>query len=74
MLSWSDEDMIFAFIDTSLERCLNITLRPTYIEAPALENLALFHIFKNINLNPELTVVPREVWILLYAYKSPKHS
>lgn len=44
MLSWSDEDMIFAFIDTSLERCLNITLRPTYIEAPALENLALFHI------------------------------
>lgn len=66
--------MIFADIGMSLERCLNITLRHTYIEAPALEYLALFHIFENINLNPELTVVPKEVWILLYAYKSPKHS
>lgn len=38
-----------------------MTLRPVYTAVFALENLALFHTFKNINLSPELTVVSREV-------------
>lgn len=45
--------------EVSLYKCLHVT-SSYIIEIPVLENLALSHIYKNVNLSPELSVVSRE--------------